>query len=122
MTLISMTKKDIMGAALEYQYTLAEVVNAKQATSLSVTAKTEEKLLSKAAELTDSLSERLEKLEADVDKVDESESALEVAKYYRQVVFADMNSLREVIDALEVVIPSDIWPYPTYGEMLYSVK
>ena len=33
-----------------------------------------------------------------------------------------MSSLREVIDDLEVVIPSDIWPYPTYGEMLYSIK
>lgn len=33
MTLISMTKKDIMGAAIEYQYTLAEVFNAKQATA-----------------------------------------------------------------------------------------
>ena len=122
MTLISMTKKDIMGAALEYQYTLAEVFNAKQATGVAVTAKTEEKMLAKAASLTEALAERLDKLEADVDKVDESADALEIAKYYREVIFSDMSSLREVIDDLEVVIPSDIWPYPTYGEMLYSIK
>jgi glutamine synthetase len=66
--------------------------------------------------------ERLEKLEADIDKVDESQEALTVARYYHDVILEDMNSLREMIDALEVVIPSDIWPYPTYGEMLYSVK
>lgn len=122
MTLISMTKKDIMGAAIEYQYTLAEVFNAKQATGVAVTAKTEEKMLAKAASLTEALAERLDKLEADVDKVDESADALEIAKYYREVIFSDMSSLREVIDDLEVVIPSDIWPYPTYGEMLYSIK
>ena len=115
MTLISMTKKDIMGAALEYQYTLAEVFNAKQATGVAVTAKTEEKMLAKAASLTEALAERLDKLE-------ESADALEIAKYYREVIFSDMSSLREVIDDLEVVIPSDIWPYPTYGEMLYSIK
>jgi glutamine synthetase len=33
-----------------------------------------------------------------------------------------MNELREVVDELETVVPSDIWPYPTYGEILYSVK
>lgn len=122
LTMISMTKKDIMGAACEYQYSLAEVVNAKKATGVAVATAAEEKLLSQAAEMTASLQERLEKLEADVDALDESQEALAIARYYREVIFEDMNSLREVIDALEVVVPSDIWPYPTYGEMLYSVK
>ena len=72
--------------------------------------------------MTASLQERLEKLEADVDALNESQEALAVARYYREVIFEDMNSPREVIDALDVVVPSDIWPYPTYGEMLYSVK
>ncbi len=122
LTMISMTKKDIMGAACEYQYSLAEVINAKKATGVAVATAAEEKLLSQAAEMTASLQERLEKLEADVDALDESQEALAIARYYREVIFEDMNSLREVIDALEVVVPSDIWPYPTYGEMLYSVK
>ena len=122
LTMISMTKKDIMGAACEYQYSLAEVINAKKATGVAVATAAEEKLLSQSAEMTASLQERLEKLEADVDALDESQEALAIARYYREVIFEDMNSLREVIDALEVVVPSDIWPYPTYGEMLYSVK
>ena len=122
MTLISMTKKDIMGAALEYQYTVAEVVNEKQATNVALSVRAEEKMLTKAAELTEQLTERLEKLEADVEQVDETQEVLAIAKYYREVIFTDMNQLREIIDALEVLIPSDIWPYPTYGEILYSVK
>ena len=122
LTMISMTKKDIMGAACEYQYSLAEVINAKKATGVAVATAAEEKLLSQAAEMTASLQERLEKLEADVDELDESQEALAIARYYREVIFEDLNSLREVIDAFEVVVPSDIWPYPTYGEMLYSVK
>jgi glutamine synthetase len=117
-----MTKKDIMGAALDYQYGLAENINAKQATGAGVVTTVEEKLLAKASEETSTMLERLEKLEADIDKVDESQEALTVARYYHDVILEDMNSLREMIDALEVVIPSDIWPYPTYGEMLYSVK
>ncbi len=122
LTLISMTKKDIMGAALEYQYSLSETINAKQATGVKLVSAAEEKLLTSAAKLTDAMLAGLEKLEADVDKVDEDADSLVIARYYHDVIFADMNELRETIDALEVVIPGDIWPYPTYGEMLYSVK
>ena len=122
LTLISMTKKDIMGAACDYQYSLAEIINAKKATGASVSTFAEEKLLAEASELTSAMLERLEKLEADVAKGETIEDAFELAKYHREVIFADMGSLREIIDQLEVLVPSDIWPYPTYGEMLYSVK
>ena len=68
------------------------------------------------------VTERLEKLEADIEKAKELEDTYELAKFHHDVIFADMNELREVVDELETVVPSDIWPYPTYGEILYSVK
>ena len=111
-----------MGAACDYQYSLAEIINAKKATGASVSTFAEEKLLAEASELTSAMLERLEKLEADVAKGETIEDAFELAKYHREVIFADMGSLREIIDQVEVLVPSDIWPYPTYGEMLYSVK
>ena len=30
-----------------------------------------------------------------------------------------MNSLRQSADALETVVPHDVWPLPTYREMLF---
>ncbi len=122
LTLVSMTKKDIMSAALDYQYTLSESINAKKAACASVSTAVEEKRLAAASKNTEEMLKRLEKLEEDLGKFSEDGDALECARYYRNVVFEDMNHLREMIDELETVIPSDIWPYPTYGEMLYSVK
>ena len=57
-----------------------------------------------------------------IEKAKELEDTYELAKFHHDVIFADMNELREVVDELETVVPSDIWPYPTYGEILYSVK
>ncbi|MCQ2537707.1 MAG: glutamine synthetase III [Lachnospiraceae bacterium] len=122
LTMISMTKKDIMAAACDYEYSLAEVLNAKLATGVKVSTRTEEKKFKVASELVEELSEKLEKLEADMEKTGKYTDALKLAKYYRETIFVDMNSLREVIDKLEVLVPSDMWPYPTYGEILYSVK
>ncbi len=121
-TLDSMVKKDIMAAATDYQYALAEAINAKTATGTGISTKVEEKKLAKAAELTEAMDERLEKLEADIDGASKYEDSYDLAKYFHDEVFADMNSLREVVDELEVLVPSEMWPYPTYGEILYSVK
>jgi len=122
LTLISMTKKDISAAACKYEYVIAKTINEKSATGIVGSSKSEKKKLETAAELVEQMTERLEKLEADVEKASTMSDAYELAKYHREVIFEAMNSLREVIDKLEVVVPSNIWPYPTYGEILYSVK
>ncbi|MBQ8489180.1 MAG: glutamine synthetase III [Pseudobutyrivibrio sp.] len=122
LTMDAMVKKNIMAAANDYQYSLAETLNAKAATGLAVDSSVEKKRLEQAAKLTFTMDERLEKLEADIEKAKELEGSYELAKFHHDVIFADMNELREVVDELETVVPSDIWPYPTYGEILYSVK
>ena len=121
-TLDSMVKKDIMAAATDYETMLADAINAKMATGVSVSTAVEAKKLTKASELTAAMDEGLEKLEADIAKAADIEDMYELAKYHHDVIFEDMGSLREVVDELETVVPSDIWPYPTYGEILYSVK
>ncbi len=122
LTLDSMVKRDIMAAATDYQFTLAETLNAKAATGLSVDATVEKKRLEQASKLTVQMDERLEKLEADIEKAKDLSDTYDLAKFHHDVIFADMNEVREVVDELETVVPSDIWPYPTYGEILYSVK
>ncbi len=41
------------------------------------------------------------------------------AKYFRDKVIPAMNALRETGDSLECVVPQDLWPLPTYREMLF---
>ena len=51
-----------------------------------------------------------------------SRDTLEQAHFYRNAVFAAMNELRIVVDELETLTSSKFWPYPSYGELLFSVK
>ena len=48
--------------------------------------------------------------------------SLEQAKFYRDTVFSAMNELRIVIDEMETHTAASYWPYPSYGELLFSVK
>ena len=42
------------------------------------------------------------------------------AEYYRDHVIPEMNRLRLVADAAEQIMPADMWPLPSYGELTYK--
>ncbi|MCR5099602.1 MAG: glutamine synthetase III [Lachnospiraceae bacterium] len=121
-TLTIMAKRNIMGAALKYEKALADTVIAKKSASAAISTEAEEKQLSRMSELVSELSKRLEKLAGDMAKEDDIEDVVELANYHRETIAGSMNSVREVVDEMETLIPLDIWPYPTYGQILYSVK
>ena len=48
--------------------------------------------------------------------------AYEAAHYYRYTVFEIMTRLREAVDGLEAITAAEAWPYPSYTDLLFSVK
>ena len=40
----------------------------------------------------------------------------------RDKVIPAMESLREAVDGAELITAKECWPYPDYGDLLYSVK
>ncbi len=121
-TLSMMAKRNIMGAALKYEKALADTVVAKKTASAAISTDTEERQLSKMSELVSELVKRLDKLSADMAKEDDMSDVAELAAYHRKTINESMHSVREVVDEMETLIPLDIWPYPTYGQILYSVR
>ena len=47
--------------------------------------------------------------------------AQKYAEYYCNEVFVKMQELRAIGDDMETETASDYWPYPTYGDLLFSV-
>ena len=46
----------------------------------------------------------------------------EKAEYCHDKVFATMQKVRAAADAMEGLCDSSYWPFPTYGDLLFSVK
>jgi len=46
----------------------------------------------------------------------------EMAFHYRDCVVVVMNVLRSLIDEMETLMDKRCWPYPSYGDLLFSVK
>ncbi len=121
-TLSDMTKDEIIGAALRYEQFLSKTINDMKSTGTGIPTRVEEKLLAQAADMVEVLYDRLQKLDADMNKEEDMSDVKELASYNRYTILPDMDSLREVIDELESRVPHELWPYPTYGELLYSVQ
>ena len=114
--MVLMANRYILPAALDYQRAVAENVAAVKQAGLSATGglKTLEGLsgLVDAFRVrTDALAELLEHANGGAPE--------DHARYFRDKVIPAMNALRETGDRLEIVVPSDRWPLPTYREMLF---
>ncbi len=119
-TMLYMAKKQIAPAALEYTKFACDAVVSKKAIGLDSTL--EEKIANKLSNLTSSLYSAIETLEADrIASKDHTQTAETLARYYRDVIFADMQNMRGIADELEMNIPEDHWPIPTYIDLLFTV-
>ena len=123
-TMVSMAQKDILPAALRYARELAQTITAKREALPDMPGfDVEVRLLQKINALTYSFDERLTALRAAIDEVDGATlTPQERADYYRDTIIPAMEALRESADGLEVLVAKDLWPLPSYGDMLFSVR
>ena len=118
-TMIDMTKKEIIPAVIKYTTTVAQSVAAVKA--VGADASVQEASLAEISKNLVAMNAALEKLEAVTDKAAAIEDPKAQAIAYRDEVFTTMSELREPADALEMLVDKSVWPFPTYGDLLFNV-
>ena len=108
-TLDEMVRKGILGAVSAYL------------SSLSPDFGFERKQKEEIGRLGDHLYSALEVLENDLQKLNVCEDSAERLAICSDILTADMEAVREVVDQLEKRIDSHFWPYPDYTELLFSI-
>ncbi len=122
LTMIDMAKKNILPAVTSYVRDLTDTALAKKALSDAIPTSVEEDIITSVSNKLVCFSKKTAELEEAVIKAsDYSDDNLKYAKYYRETVFALMQELRAVGDAMETETASEYWPYPSYGELLFGV-
>lgn len=122
-TMINMAKNDIFPAVSKFTGDLAKNITNKQAVSNNIRVDAELKLLEKLSALLCDFDDITNKLETNLLGAEKHKHDPQLlAEYYRDNVLSVMNELREVGDTMEENMATDYWPYPSYGDMLYSVQ
>jgi glutamine synthetase len=119
LTAIDMVKKQFLPAAIEYATFLADSIDSFK--SVSVSAPVQVDLVKKLGSLLASSYKTLAKLEGAAAKAQAIADTVKKAESYRDNVVTAMQALRADIDALEMLVPRDMWPVPNYTDLLFKL-
>ena len=117
--MIDMASKQIIPAVIKFSKSLADTV--KVSKEIGAAADVTMKLLDKVNGYLRETSDALTKLQDEVDKAKVIKTNKEKAIAYRDKVKVAMAALRKPADELEKITDKDMWPFPTYEDLLFEV-
>ena len=122
LTMVDMARKEILPAVEGYTKSLAETLAAKKAAVAGLPCKYEAATITKLSELSDEIADATADLDGEIAKFQAIEDVTEAANDIRDVILGKMDALRAVCDEAETITAKEFWPFPTYSDLLFSVK
>ena len=119
-TMIDITTKQIIPAVIRYTTVLADSINAVQAVG-AIDVSVQLELLKKCSALLKSTNSAMNKLSKAVAKVPEIPEGRERAVYCKDTITKAMEELRTPVDELEMLVDKEMWPMPSYGDLIFEV-
>jgi len=121
LTLKDMVCKQFAPALLKYIDELTDSVLARKQLGIEAAVSTETELIKKLSGYYESVVKETQKLSEDLEKAESMDQNIDQAKFYHDIVLADMDEVRKYADEAEPLIPEGYLPYPTYEQMLFYV-
>jgi glutamine synthetase len=115
-TAMQMTKRLYIPTAIRF---MTELGNSVQVAGKHATVQKE--LLSRVATILNSIAEQLAALEKETSKAQAITKVDRQAAAFRDKVLPLIGTLRKNIDNLETITPGDLWPVPTYSDLLFKL-
>ena len=121
-TMSFMARTQIEPAVASYSRELAETCSAKKDACPTSACAYETKVVMRLSELLDEIESRTDALDAAVAALDGSSNVIAQSAMIRDDVIPAMNDLRNAFDEAETVVSKKSWPFPVYGDLLFSVQ
>ena len=121
-TMVDMAKNEIIPAVESYVLELAKTAAAKQELGAGLSCRYETELVKKLSDLIERMADAGDALEDALLKLGDAKDAQAEANAIRDTVLVKMCELRLACDEAETVTAKKYWPFPTYGDLLFSVR
>ena len=121
LTALDIARKEIAPAIIAYQGFIAREINDKIAAG-GFNLDLERGVLKELSELSGKFSVAVNKLLADIDGYNAKAENYAKAVYCKEKFLSDMEELRKYADAAELIMSKKVSPFPSYEDILYSVK
>ncbi len=119
-TMIDMASKQIIPAVIKYTTQLANSLNAVKQACPEADSSVQAELLIETSALLSDMKVALAALTDAVAVCVKMESKAQALAYREKVVPA-MEALRTPADKLEMIVDKELWPFPSYGDLMFEV-
>ena len=121
-TMVSMTKTQILPAIESFAADTAMAASAKKALVSGLSCAYETGLVEKLSALADEICQKTMKLEEEIAGLEKAKDIIQESALIRDTVLPAMEGLRIPCDQAELLVAKSYWPFPTYADLLFSVK
>ncbi len=122
LTMVDMVRKNYLPAIERYLYRLAETTKLMREVSANVKCNYEVTTMERLSELTDAILTAVVKLEDVLKELKTKEDIFDSSAYVRDDLLPAMDELRKYVDEAEMLTSQKDWPFPSYGQLLFSVN
>ena len=117
-TMLMMAKREILPACMEWEDKLARDIEKLNAAGTNFGG-VQKIQLAKTDALVNELFSDIEKLEAQIQEMQDLESSYDSCVFFRDRIKDTMDALRAAADSLETIVSRKVWPIPTYADILF---
>ena len=121
-TMSDMARKQILPAVARYAADVARAAADKKSLDGEISCGYETKLVKKLTAVTESIDARVDALDSAIARFKTICDVTEGANFIRDEMLSRMTVLRSAADEAETLTAESAWPFPTYGELLFSVR
>ena len=121
-TMSDMARKQILPAVAHYTAIVARDAADKKAFTGEIGCGYEEKLVKRLAAVTEAIDARVDALDSVIARFRTIGDVTEGANFIRDEMLSRMTMLRSAADEAETLTAESAWPFPTYGDLMFSVR
>lgn len=122
LTMLDMAKMQILPAVIAFSKQISETIMSKRAVSEKINTSAEEDLLEKISDLTAQMYIEIAALEKNVAKIESIDEVGKLAVFCKDNVLVSMENLRRTADKLETMTDKKYWPFPSTGDLIFSIR
>ena len=122
LTLLEMVRKDFTTGLVRYMKDVTTEALKKRDLLPDSLCSYESEILKTLDKTSEEIVAAMNRLAEDTSKAEGIGDLLEQAKFYHETILSEMDALRFWTDRAEAIIPDEYLPYPTYEQMLFSLR
>ena len=120
-TMVHMAGKHYVPSVVRFITRMSDSVNKTLSASPEADVSVQRDLIQRCSALLSEAYREENALNAEVERLNDLDAPDVMAQHCQNAIVPHMKALRRAVDALELIVDKDLWPVPTYGDLMFEV-